>query len=110
MFRAVPEICLRSDGRSVVGLSARAAASSRLADWTAGKLPGAHENLVAVGHEWAAHVTESWHATVFAAMYVFGTILFQFAPFNVVSVAIGCGAHSVLPKNHPYCPDPAHLS
>lgn len=98
VFRAVPEICLRSDGRSVVGLSARAAASSRLADWTAGKLPGAHENLVAVGHDWAARVAESWHATVFAAIYVFGTILFHFAPFNVVSVAIGCGAHPALFK------------
>jgi hypothetical protein len=90
-LHAVPEICLRADGKSVVGLSFRETARRMLVDWTAGALPGAHERLVDMGHDWATRVNESWHATVFSAFYVFGTIFFQFAPMNVVSVVVGCG-------------------
>ena len=45
-------------------------------------------------------MTESWHATVFSAFYVWGTILFQFAPMNVLSVAANSGDHfwTVRPK------------
>ena len=88
----IPRICLRSDGKSVVGLSFREASMQLLSDWTAGALPGVHENLVAAGQEWAARITEGWHATVFSACYVAGTILFQWAPFNVVSVLVGAGS------------------
>jgi hypothetical protein len=88
---AVPEICLRADGASVVGLSFRQTARRMMVDWTAGRLPGPHERLVDLGHEWATRVNESWHATVLSALYVFGTIFFQFAPMNVVSEVIGCG-------------------
>ena len=88
----IPQICLRADGKSVVGLGLREASMQLLSDWTSGTLPGAHENLVAAGQEWAARVTEGWHATVFSACYVAGTILFQWAPFNVVSVLVGAGA------------------
>jgi len=96
-LKALPAICHRADGESVVGLSASQATRRVLLDWTAGALPGVHENLVAAGQEWATRVTEGWHATVFAALYVFGTILFQFAPCNVISTAIvingdSCGA------------------
>jgi hypothetical protein len=89
---SIPQICLRSDGKSVVGLSIRAASMQLLSDWTAGALPGVHENLVTAGQEWATRITEGWHATVFSAGYVAGTILFQWAPFNVVSVLVGAGA------------------
>ena len=87
----VPAICLRSDGTSVVGLSPSAAARRMLVDWTAGKLPGVHERLVECGKEWAQRINETWHATVFSAFYVFGTIFFSFAPMHVVSVVVGCG-------------------
>jgi len=88
---AIPEICLRADGESVVGLTPRQAVRRKMLDMTAGKLPGVHEKLVRLGKNWAVRVTEPWHATVVAAVYVFGTIFFQFAPMNVVSVVIGCG-------------------
>jgi hypothetical protein len=88
---AVPEICLRADGASVVGLSFRQSARRMMVDWTAGRLPGPHERLVDLGQEWATRVNESWHATVLSALYVFGTIFFQFAPMNVVSEVVGCG-------------------
>ena len=87
----VPAICLRSDGTSVVGLSPSQAARRMMVDWTAGKLPGVHERLVECGKGWAKRVTESWHATVFSALYVWGTIFFSFAPMHVVSVVVGCG-------------------
>jgi hypothetical protein len=90
-LQAVPEICLRADGTSVVGLSFRETATRLMFNWTAGRLPGVHERLVAQGQEWAVRVTEGWRATVFSALYVFGTIWFQFAPMNVVSVVVGCG-------------------
>ena len=87
----VPAICLRADGTSVVGLSASAAARRMLVDWTAGALPGVHERLVDCGKEWAHRINETWHATVFSAFYVFGTIFLSFAPMHVVSVVVGCG-------------------
>jgi hypothetical protein len=88
----VPAICLRSDGTSVVGLSPSQVARRMIVDWTAGKLPGVHERLVQCGKGWAKRVTETWHATVFSALYVWGTIFFSFAPMHVVSVVVGCGA------------------
>jgi len=88
---AIPAICLRADGTSVVGLSASQAARRMLVDWTAGKLPGVHERLVECGKEWAVRVNETWHATVFSALYVWATIFFSFAPMHVVSVVVGCG-------------------
>lgn len=64
---------------------------SRARDWTQGRLPGVHEALVDQGQEWAVRITESWHAIVFSAFYVFGTILFQFAPMNVLSEVANSG-------------------
>jgi len=90
-LQSVPELCLRADGKSTVGLSIREAGMQIIADWTAGGMPGVHENLVAAGQEWACRINEGWHATVFNACYVAGTILFQWAPFNVVSVLVGAG-------------------
>lgn len=90
-YEVIPEIVLRADGKSVVGLSLKEAMLSRVSDWTKGKLPGVHEALVLQGQQWATRVTESWHMIVFGAFYVFGTILFQFAPMNVLSVAANSG-------------------
>jgi hypothetical protein len=103
-LQSLPAICHRADGESVVGLSAAAATRRRVLDWTADALPGVHENLVAAGQEWAVRVAESWNATVFSAMYIFGTILFQFAPMNVLSTNVTLGGDSCGEAFYRMCP------
>jgi hypothetical protein len=101
-LHALPAICHRADGASVVGLPPGRAAAAALADWrkrhknvsggARTPLPGVHERLVAQGHAWAQRLNEGWHATVFSALYVATTILLQCAPMSLLSVAAGCGA------------------